>query len=280
MKLNVSFARLIRARESIGAAPANVQIRPPSTTDRKNPFEIALLEEGHVVLSGADLDDVRYPAGLAAIGNQQITLHIKQPHCGLDVLLADPVTKPKYHLCDCRTLEDMRRKKRFDRYVATRGGQEGFTVQPKDMRTRQFGKEIKAKLQPCQNCLTQLDIPFEGFDLQEFFAINASIFRCLPLYSSTNYPGDGYSKDWPRISRQYRERAGWRCTKCQVDLSRRREDKGLLHVHHVNGVTGDNRPGNLVVLCALCHSQEPSHGHMKIKDTERRRIEDLRRNPP
>jgi hypothetical protein len=62
-----------------------------------------------------------------------------------------------------------------------------------------------------------------------------------------------YTEDWRLLSRKLREENGWRCSRCRADLSLKRT---LLHVHHANGIATDNRRGNLVVICALCHSEE------------------------
>ncbi len=282
MKLSIDFRRLIKARESIGADPATVGTVTPQTPDYKNPFEAQLLEQGRVILTWAEFsENIHFPAGLAAIGNQQLTLHIYEPNAAREDLEKLP-SYPKYHLCDCETLETMRLKKRFDRYIALRDGQDILPVRPKNIETGQWEEEIKVRLLPCKNCLKQLEIHVNHmeFNLQEFFDVNKPIFRCLPLYNRENYPdGDGsggYTKDFSVISKKLRERANWCCSQCTVNLSQK-QDRALLHVHHIDGVRGNNRSDNLRVLCILCHQKQPFHGHMQIRIPERQRIETLRK---
>lgn len=98
-----------------------------------------------------------------------------------------------------------------------------------------------------------------------------------------------YSDDWQQIAREVKERAGWKCTRCNAphgEFIRRRKDNPyiwklstegtkadrdwhaakrlIVSVHHM-GVTkpdgspgdsldkSDNRPENLIALCARCH---------------------------
>ena len=38
-----------------------------------------------------------------------------------------------------------------------------------------------------------------------------------------------------------------------------KDNKGFLHVHHKDGIKGNNKPSNLEVLCMLCHREKPFH---------------------
>ena len=87
MKLNVDFQRLEGARASINATKAVIGTISAKRSLERSPIEIELLEKGSLILSGEELDEVlHFPAGIAAIGNTQITLHIFQPFATLDDL--------------------------------------------------------------------------------------------------------------------------------------------------------------------------------------------------
>ena len=320
MKLDINlFGELERIRKSINAQKANVGIfREKKQSFSKNPFEIELLEKGDLELSGTELEEnVVYPAGLAAIGNTQVTLHILQAIINIETFLEETKEEPtsstpKIHVCDCRTLQQMRERGRYNRYIATQRQFNGYTLQPSDRKTKEllinaisaenysegmkkaltFFKDdnetgkMKMKLQICKNCLDFLnyeefsDSPrskkndiFESFDLENFFENYKHIFRCLPLYNEKNFPEGDYTSDWAKISEEFRRNANWTCSCCQVQLSKRR---GLLHVHHKDGIRGNNKPSNLEVLCAICHSKKPYHSSMFIKKEEKENIHNFR----
>ena len=88
-----------------------------------------------------------------------------------------------------------------------------------------------------------------GEFLEEIEGAYAPITR-LPRYAENTAPSNVYTKDWGEISTRTREKAGWRCSVCGVDMHQK---KSGLHVHHKNGRKNDNSRGNLQVLCCLCH---------------------------
>jgi hypothetical protein len=275
MKLDIEFSRLERALTSIGAERAQIGQISAKRSLGRSPIEIRLLEQGSLILSGEELDEVlHFPAGIAAIGSTQITLHIFQPFATLEELEQTPAPKPRYHVADCLTLENMREKGRFNRYVSTAEADGYFRVEPWDYETQTRGDELLAKLAPCQNCLKFLDYDgFEDkkqrdrkaivndFDIQAFFKNYEPIFRCLPLYNADDFPEGNYTSDWARISEDLRRNAGWTCKNCDVGLS---EHRNLLHAHHKDGNRGNNKPSNLEALCCVCHKQKPFHEGMHI----------------
>ena len=274
---------------------ANKAVLDPLRTPNKRkrgPIEDELRQQGSVVIPYAELEkELHFPSGVAAIGETQVTLHLYQPHASREVLSIRPTTpKPKFHVAECRTLNDMRSAGRFNRYVATKKQTARFRVQPKDPDTHAWGKEMDASLAPCMNCLDHLNYDgfsslserekktaVEKFDIQRFFDACRPLFRSLPRYTPENFPQGAYTADWADISTLVRKRAGWTCSEpeCAVNLS---NHPTLLHVHHVDGNCGNNRPSNLRVFCCLCHSKQPFHGHMRIAPDERDIIKRLRRS--
>ena len=288
MKLDINFSGVENARRSIGAGKAAIDLIR-NTEAIENPFEIRLIEEVEIVLSGEELlEQLTCPAGLLAIGNVQITLHIYDPFVDSETLTEVPADNPKFHICDCRKLEEMKAKGRFNRYVTSRRADGYFKVRPYNHLTKSREEELAAALMPCRYCLMQLNyqgyesVPkaqrdkiVSDFSVEEFFEDSKSIFRCLPLYTPETFPEGNYTSAWGRISGETRRRAEWKCSCCGVNCE---SDTGLLHTHHKDGNRGNDRPSNHKVLCLVCHKNQPLHGHMKIKPDEELRLQKLRKS--
>ena len=180
----------------------------------------------------------------------------------------------------------MREKGRFNRYVSTAKSDGLFRVEPWFFETRTRGDEMQAQLAPCRNCLSALNFEnfgaisqkeksdiVDNFDIEAFFDNYKPIFRCLPLYTSENFPEGNYTSNWARISEDVRRLAQWKCRCCGVDL---KDSRGLLHVHHKDGNRGNNRPSNLMPLCLECHKRQPFHEGMFASDVDIKKLENCR----
>ncbi len=67
---------------------------------------------------------------------------------------------------------------------------------------------------------------------------------------------------WKSLSDQCREKAGWKCEQCGIDLN---DNRDLLHAHHVKG-TRYNTLKDLMALCIGCHAeQQPCERHEQLK---------------
>jgi hypothetical protein len=91
-------------------------------------------------------------------------------------------------------------------------------------------------------------------------------------------PKEKYTKDWRKVSKEYRKSVGWKCEMCGVNCN---TDNALLHTHHKNRNSRDNRRRNLIALCIQCHSQQPGKGHRWLmsaskKDGRWKRVDELR----
>ena len=73
----------------------------------------------------------------------------------------------------------------------------------------------------------------------------------------------GYSSNWSWISRDFKMGVNWTCQQCHLYLGAK-ENRNLLHVHHMNRNPSDNSKSNLIALCVQCHSSQPGSGHKRI----------------
>lgn len=211
--------------------------------------------------------------GTLSYKNSRIILYIRDVHD-----YGNRGEPPKFHLANCKTLQHMREQKRFERYVVSTRTDGRFSL---NVISGRVSKTELYDLSVCQNCLNFLR--FNDFELNwqkgrrlEFvkaFKINnffdrypRSLHQQIPKYDSDNAPLDTYSDDFETISREVKNDSGWRCQRCDVDLSAQ-DRKQWLHTHHINGLKHDNRRENLEALCIACHAKEPNHGHLKNHPT-------------
>ncbi|WP_447895513.1 hypothetical protein [Vreelandella sp. GE22] len=286
MRISLDLSALQAAVQQMGGpidiAPLDFKsaspplVRKEIRVDTTPPPEIEIPEGGMELVS---LDVLDTPGDLLSYQGQQVLLYIQDHSFNFEEVQRDSTKGRKVHLSFCQTLESMRAKGRFERYVITRDHSEHFQISGPTY----YGKTITAMaaLKVCKYCLRKInyrgyDVPgissvFQEFSYVHFFEEHESFFPYHPHRKAGEE--EGYSEDWETISRQYRESHGYRCEKCDVDAGQR---PYLIHTHHINGVRSDNRQANLKALCADCHSKEPNHHHLTVSHRVRQEIGQLR----
>jgi len=282
MEIQIEFAGLERAVRRMGATPRYVDLGN-SALDKLSPISIEL-EHGIEI----ELKSVEVNAGsLLGYQGHQVVLYIPDHGESVEKALEDGETGRKVHVADCSTLKIMRDKGRYERYFVRNGLSPMFVVTG----VNRDREEVKGetKLHVCKNCMKLLNYKdFKNkkklarsaivgeFSLDQFFASYSSYFKYMPSRKSSDLESNRYSSNWNEISKAYKEGLSWRCEHCSVDLSSGVHQR-LLHVHHINGVKGDNSESNLKALCIDCHSKEEMHEHLDVKHSDRRIIQTLRR---
>lgn len=154
-------------------------------------------------------------------------------------------TFPKFHLTKCDTIQGFIQRGLFkDKYVWSNSAVNDVI----DMADNKLYEN--RKLDFCKNCKRQL---FDGINTTEDFfdsldktTINKDVW--VDIY--------GYTKDWPNISRAYRQLREHTCESCGIKVNP--IDRRYLHTHHINGDKTNNSEENLECLCILCHAHKDS----------------------
>jgi len=281
MKLRNDFSYIDELMRRMGATTSSwsVGARPLNPRER---LQVRL--EAGIEIPLAEVKPEH--GGLLTYAGEQVLLYIKDTRKSRYMLLHEPENAPRFHVADCQTLQWMRAEGRYERYVVTNRTTGVFLVESLDPYTR-VTEELDAKLHVCKNCLAMLnyelyndlgkrakDSIWKCFSLEQFFGSYATFFQAKPRHSDETAPRGGYAPDFARVSMNIRAKRNWTCDICRVKLDR---DRGLLHCHHKNGVLSDNSPRNLQALCILCHSEQPSHQHMRVSTKAQMRIHNLRR---
>lgn len=277
MKLNVSFAELWASARRMGEHDVTFEFSTGSeeefTTD-------------NILSSTAGLDitieQLEFEHGVLSFKGRQVLLFIPDQGASIEQVLSGQQEGRKFHVADCVTLEEMRRKQRFSRYKATYNLSGKFEVYGDTYYSGSIKGE--AELKVCKNCLSYLNYKgyrsgaikskvFSEFDIGEFLSEYSTLFRAMPERAAFMEEG-GYSSDWNDVSARYRQSVRFCCESCLVDLG---DYRRLLHTHHVNGNKRDNRDDNLKALCIDCHRKQPMHDYMRVKHEDMVLLNQLRK---
>lgn len=174
------------------------------------------------------------------------------------------VSDYRFHIVNCKTINEFRVKGKFDKFVVSTRNDNQFVcniiVGQEDPRN-QFDQ--LRELMVCKNCLDQLcylkfcnrttaekNEIHESFNLTDYFNKYNSTFVEKPRFTDRNQPVGLYPENWPEISRKIRIKYNWICQKCNGDFTNR---KAFLDTHHIDSNPGNCEEKNLIPLCKPCH---------------------------
>jgi hypothetical protein len=241
-----------------------------------NPNVLTIEEIGQLAGEGIEipLKDVRVlDDGTLAYKNSRVILYIRDvnQYSRSSMKTAD---LPKFHVSDCKKLQDMRSHQRFGRYVVATRDDGNFKLNVMASGSAKPAPRIE-KLNICQFCLGKIrwngfqhSLPWDArnqivksFTLKEFFErYGKTLIIKEPVHSADTAPLNVYSDDFEAIGERVKRDRNYHCDECRINL---RHHPRFLHTHHKNGEKSDNRPENLGALCIRCHAKEWGHGHMK-----------------
>ncbi|ANU38182.1 HNH endonuclease signature motif containing protein [Vibrio scophthalmi] len=264
MKLNVDLSEFNKLVDE------NVSERLSQFSISLDSFSFDRLDEQRKIphlVTGFDLD-ISLNGQLLSYDGHGVIVYIKE-HSDLSKAVADPYNEAKrYHLTDCKTIQDEKKDKRFGRLVALRYTEGDIPIcDDKD-------NTDDAKLVVCGRCLRKVKyLPYikagsdeekkrvqMEFSLREFLKKQYSFPEESLPFRHAEFSNFSYTSDWKSVSEVYKLSHNYSCEECGVELKQRKE---LLHTHHIDGVKSNNHPANLMALCVECHSKQPKHKHLK-----------------
>ena len=254
--------RLQSLRKSVGAEKA---------TFRPNRFQIV-----DVVIPAEKVGALLSPSGLLVRDSRPVFAYIRD-HTEKTLLewkdLGGPEKMKKLHFSVCRTLIEMKKQRRFERYRVTNVTSDKYSVDVKE------GVQ-EVRLYPCQNCLDKIGYQCFSFDMtkpkrmaivRSFNSQEAmdllwqwfDLFRQEVTNLQSAHSPTGYTDNWYLVAQAFKRRAGWKCAACGVLLDRNRRQ---LDLHHLNGDKRNNSDDNLRCLCKACHQKEHPHYQVLFED--------------
>lgn len=271
MKLTVDFSQLLANIKKMGTTSI-IKIDLKKGEILTTVFDTDIETTTGIEIKLEDLDLIN---GIFSYQSKQVLLFIPDHSFKFEVALNDINSRNKYHITDCRTLDDMKSKGRFARYHITTNNNGYFKIH------NNSGETAEVELLICRNCLSKLNYKnyannktkvFNEFNLEECFEIYRPYFQEIPKYKKQDKAG--YSADWQQISENYRASKNYCCETCKVNLI---NYKTLLHTHHKDGNKQNNEISNLKAVCIECHRKEPDHLHLFISSENLETLYNLRK---
>lgn len=275
MKLIVDFTQLHESVRRMGAKERKFNLESILTSI--DPIDTQL--KAGITIDPEDLEYIGN--GLLSYKGRQVLLYIQDHAYRVQNALDNGSEGNKYHLAYCKTLDNMHKCKRYDRYVVKNDISGIFYINGYDYYSKE-SIEGDAYLKVCKNCLSHLNYKnyssnrnqvFNNFSLDVFFETYQSFFKHKPKRKAGKDKDGTYSLNWKDVSNSYRESVKWNCESCKVNL---KDNKRLLHTHHVSGVKSNNSYKNLEALCVECHSKKDFHNHMRINQNDLKTLQTLR----
>jgi hypothetical protein len=292
--LPVNFNKLDNALKKMGG---ELKEYPLERIVSKDPIEIKI-KKG-VEIGRAEFDEIIPIAGLLNFEGHHAFLYINEPFASEEIL-KQPLHQdgPRFHLVkECKHLQQMHRQGRSERYVLIQNRNGEFPCHPRDFETRiiDYNKTIPSKLRVCQGCIEKLNYKgfksknptdryefISNFNLTEFLNNFEPFFIDQKYYRNNNMKQNGnYTIDHASIREKLLQNTNYTCQgselktgKCDVQL---KDHPEWLHMHHINGRSGDNDLKNIKILCISCHQRQPKHEKLKVPPRARDEIARRRR---
>ena len=262
-KMGVSFIPILPIVKFTRTVEKKIEVEEPNTKALE--LEKKLKTGSVAVGLGEILVDEN---GLLNIEGTKVVAYIRDQPRGIDY--SNKYSKYKYHLCNCSTLQHMRKIGREKRYLTSKRKDGLFEVyDTSDYHSR----KLILKLDLCKNCIDELNgrgLGLSPFSLEKYFEKYDSHVPQTIRRIETVTEVQNYTPNQDDISREYRKAVNYICQKCGVNCS---SEQSLLHLHHRDGDRSNNERPNLAVFCIDCHSKEPMHEHLLFPNKAKMQVQ-------
>ena len=164
----------------------------------------------------------------------------------------DKFGQPKFHVFECETVADFKRRGKFGEYYYWSASAVNTTVQ-RDTNIQYPNQHLRL-CSKCQVAINASDL-VDRSDFEDILSAAAA-----PTTESVLTDLNGYVLDWPKISKAYRQKMSFTCECCgHSGANRSGMQRRHWHTHHVDGNKQNNHSSNLRCLCILCHAFVDAH---------------------
>jgi|GEM_PF-1806833 len=168
---------------------------------------------------------------------------------------------PKFHIIRCTTIKE------YGINDFSAANTKEVTI--RNANRNQGQREYTLKLSICGNCVREVNNP--PMDTEVFFErLREKYEQQQEKTEDVKVNLNGYTLDWPLISKQFKQAREYTCESCKLQLE---YDRRYMEVHHRDRNKTNNHPKNLQCLCKLCHAfQDTNHTNHAKKGRNRKEL--------
>ena len=158
--------------------------------------------------------------------------------------------KPRYHLCNCETIQEFISSGGFKQHYRYANTQQ---VEVLNMDNGNIEETID-NLPLCKYCASIMSQQYHNTSMtsNQFVEILKEAGEATEQ-EETEVDIFGYVKNWPQISEAKRAFENYTCEQCGYQ-AKNTFDRRFIQVHHIDGNKLNNNKENLKCLCIRCHA--------------------------
>lgn len=222
-------------------------------TDFEKAFKKGKIDFDGDFIGYTDDEDVRHQ-GYMFIREYHINYNPDNPHF------------PTAHIKKCRTISEFLNNGKFEKRYDWSNHRTNDLI---DISSKNRKKYKNVKLKFCKNCIKKRD---DLNNTEDFYNKLITKLKQKPKKTHVKVGLDGYTLDFPNISKKYRESKNYICERCGKKPKSPR-DRYYWHTHHKDGNKINNKPYNFECLCIACHAKVDKTHEKNFNKNKKRELE-------